>query len=779
MKQALDDLLARLLEGTGLESGDLLRALLIVGLAFSLLHLLTMLVTRWGDSRPSTKAFVFSLLVHLTCVLGLVGFSPDKLGLAPKNEETEPPPMEIRDLVFEDSAQPPNRDSGNSPRFDRTTDPVEVEPERSETRPREEMRVEDPDRTAPRPEPENREFAEATFDPNELIDRPDTLRVASDDPRLDQPSVPKLQAPRAERREERSVETGARRNEIRDRGGIVPEVEKSLAERGSVLEESAEFKSPDQRIAMLEFDDPSALLKRGPIGDRIDLNSGPVPALDDVEIGTNTPNTAEAGPGGEPAPRKALSLQGTDDDRPSIGIDVEKGTVAGTTTLPPRETGIGPLATANLPSGLSDVPDRLSTPNVAPGELKDVVPVLPGRPRLDREKRAEIARRFGGSDETERAVTMALAWLAQTQEPAGYWDADQHGAGRVRYVLYDTQTGEEKPVSVSVARERYAANQRLPENERRIRVVDRGNAGGKADPGVTGLALLAFFGAGHTPFDGKYASTVSSAIDWLVSQQAEDGSLEGQSEKYAGAYAHAIATFALAEALNVHRDYLVPTAESAELERAVRAAVRFSQTRQSPADGGWRYGPYVRGQLSDTSIFGWQLMAMKSANRAGIEIPRRTEQLMVNFLDRGKLGKSGGLAAYRRGLPPTPSMTAEAQFCRQQFGRSKEHPQSLEAVAYLRKNLPNREEYDLYYWYYGTLVMRHHGGDGWTEWNDVVSDLLVLDQVRSGSEAGSWPPRSKWSGYGGRVYSTAMSALCLESYYRFFRRDGETAGRNR
>ena len=33
--------------------------------------------------------------------------------------------------------------------------------------------------------------------------------------------------------------------------------------------------------------------------------------------------------------------------------------------------------------------------------------------------------------------------------------------------------------------------------------------------------------------------------------------------------------------------------------------------------------------------------------------------------------------------------------------------------------------------------------------------------------AGSWDPICIWGGYGGRVYSTAMSALCLEVYYRF------------
>ena len=31
---------------------------------------------------------------------------------------------------------------------------------------------------------------------------------------------------------------------------------------------------------------------------------------------------------------------------------------------------------------------------------------------------------------------------------------------------------------------------------------------------------------------------------------------------------------------------------------------------------------------------------------------------------------------------------------------------------------------------------------------------------------GSWPTDEEWGGYGGRVYTTATAALCLEVYYR-------------
>ena len=43
---------------------------------------------------------------------------------------------------------------------------------------------------------------------------------------------------------------------------------------------------------------------------------------------------------------------------------------------------------------------------------------------------------------------------------------------------------------------------------------------------------------------------------------------------------------------------------------------------------------------------------------------------------------------------------------------------------------------------------------------------MARQQAR-GRHAGSWSPDTVWGGYGGRVYTTALGALCLEVYYRF------------
>ena len=112
-------------------------------------------------------------------------------------------------------------------------------------------------------------------------------------------------------------------------------------------------------------------------------------------------------------------------------------------------------------------------------------------------------------------------------------------------------------------------------------------------------------------------------------------------------------------------------------------------------------------------------------------------------------------------------MTAEALFCRQMFTVKTRDSARDEATEYLRKNLPRITNYDEYYWYYGTLAMHHVDNEPWQEWNGALRDLLVSLQRQEGPLAGSWDPKGKWGGIGGRLYSTTLSTMCLEVYYRY------------
>ncbi len=336
--------------------------------------------------------------------------------------------------------------------------------------------------------------------------------------------------------------------------------------------------------------------------------------------------------------------------------------------------------------------------------------------------RSRLAERRGATPETEEAVKAALKWLAGNQRRDGRWDASEYGAGRELVVA---------------GRNRY-------------------QAGIEADTGITALALLTMLASGHTHREGAYRENVRRGLEYLLRSQARDGNLGGRATPYAKMYCHSMAAFALSEAYGMTGDY--------RLRKPVRSAVNYTLAAQSKSDGGWRYKP---GDPGDTSQAGWQLMALKSAELAGLRIPVETRNGLIRYLRSASGGEHGGLASYRPGEGVSRPMTAEALVCWQFLGMPRRHPASNEAGDYLLGELPSTEEPNLYYWYYATLGMYQLGGVHWQQWNDALRKTLVETQRKSGSLAGSWDPNTVWGGYGGRVYSTSLAALCLEVYYRF------------
>jgi hypothetical protein len=336
--------------------------------------------------------------------------------------------------------------------------------------------------------------------------------------------------------------------------------------------------------------------------------------------------------------------------------------------------------------------------------------------------RSRLAQRNGASPETEAAVEAALKWLADNQEADGRWRASAHGAGK----------------------------------EQRVAGRDRGGAGASADTGMSGLALLALLAAGHTHENGAYRENVDRGLKFLLAIQEQDGSLGGEARTYEFMYCHAMATFAIAEAYGMTGDR--------ELADAVVKATGYIAACQSPTTGGWRYKP---GDDGDTSVLGWQVMALKSAELAGVPIPPRTTQGALRFLASASSGPRRGLVAYRPAELPSPAMTAEALACRMFLGMAPYDLSAQESGDYLLEELPGAARTNLYYWYYGTLGMYQLQGPHWRQWNQALRTTLLASQERRGKLAGSWSPNTVWGGYGGRVYSTALATLCLEVYYRF------------
>ncbi|XZE20170.1 prenyltransferase/squalene oxidase repeat-containing protein [Pirellulaceae bacterium SH449] len=362
--------------------------------------------------------------------------------------------------------------------------------------------------------------------------------------------------------------------------------------------------------------------------------------------------------------------------------------------------------------------------------------------------RMEIVRAGGGDENTEASVQLALEWLARAQSTDGGWYAAQHGGGN--------------PIMI---------NRIGPDGERRQ------NAGARANTAMTGLAILAFLGAGHHHYDGQYSANVAAGLRYLISQQKASGDLSGHDQngreevvRFARMYSHGMAALALAEAYAITKD--------PALAPVVFRAADYSVRAMNPQTGGWRY-EFATNDPGDTSQFGWQAMFLLSAARGeAIVLDDSKRKLMHRFLDSVAVGSDRGLATYRPRLAygqpdaPTATMTAEAMASRLLLGVPTTLAAQRESQRMMLSQLPGDREDNFYYWYYATLAMfQMRGADegdlSWNKWNDAMKARLVSSQVTSGPDRGSWAPTCVWGPYGGRIYTTALGCLSLEVYYRF------------
>lgn len=343
---------------------------------------------------------------------------------------------------------------------------------------------------------------------------------------------------------------------------------------------------------------------------------------------------------------------------------------------------------------------------------------------LGRGHRDEIK---GGKDYTipsEHAVNAALVWLANHQLYEGNWSL-QHYVDRC---IDKTCTGTGEAV---------------------------------ADAGATAMGLLPFLAAGQTHLSkGPYKEHIRKGLDWLIRHQQSDGNLaKGAAQMM---YSHGLATIALCEAYEMTGDRRVGM--------AAQGAVNFILNAQNTADGGWRYNPKDPG---DTSVVGWQLMALKSAQMAKLDVGGSVFSGTSKWLDSVAV-HDGTEYAYQPLQGPSPAMTSVGLLCRQYLGAKRDNPMLTGGMAYLLQHLPDEGvSPNIYYWYYATQVMHNMGGyyrHEWETWNRRMRDLLVHSQVRGTSSCanGSWPPeRDAWGRQGGRLMTTSLSCLTLEVYYRF------------
>ncbi len=362
-----------------------------------------------------------------------------------------------------------------------------------------------------------------------------------------------------------------------------------------------------------------------------------------------------------------------------------------------------------------------------------------------------LVARGGGGGETEDAVLAALKWLSRHQAADGSWKTQGY-IGECKKVAKYAQGGTCSP-----------------------------NPGhDDFDAGNTSLAMLAFLGAGYShlskdTYDGIcFGDVVRKGLQWMMSHQDPEGCIGSRNaQKYM--YNHTIAALALSEAYGLTGSNL--------FKDQAQKAVDFVIAAQNPGKG-WRYS-YKSGD-NDSSVTGWAVMVLKSAEISALSFPRSGYDGTRAWYDEatdeayGRVGythKNTGIVfipGQNEHFSHHDALAAIAVMARIFMDKNKSDPRVSGGCDLLLRDKPKWDgnAIDFYYWYYASLALFQYDGPSgpkWKAWNENMKDALVKNQntAARGCKDGSWETVDRWSCEGGRVYGTAINALTLEVYYRY------------
>jgi len=303
--------------------------------------------------------------------------------------------------------------------------------------------------------------------------------------------------------------------------------------------------------------------------------------------------------------------------------------------------------------------------------------------------------------------------------------------------------------------------------------VDRGlaylakaqNADGSFDKdgryiGVAASCTLAFMAYGHAPGSGKYGTVVAKGIQYLLNNAQPDGLLYRPGVGPHPMYHHGLACMTLAEAWGITGDRRV--------RDALRKAIDLIVSSQNN-EGGWRYEPKPKD--ADLSVTVIQLMALRAAKDAGLEVPKETIDAGLEYVKRCHnakgAGKDGGFAY----MPNGGSGWARtgAGITSLQVAGNYRATEVLEGIEFLLATEPvgtDRKIDDMgwYYYggYYGTMGMYQaqslgsFGKRAWDRWYSAFTADLLKRQEKDGSWKGKHEP-----------YPTALALQILAIPYRY------------
>ncbi len=273
---------------------------------------------------------------------------------------------------------------------------------------------------------------------------------------------------------------------------------------------------------------------------------------------------------------------------------------------------------------------------------------------------------------------------------------------------------------------------------------------------ITSLACLAFMSDGSVPGRGPYAEHVTRGLEFVLANVAENG-LVASDATNGPMYGHGFATLFLGEVYGM-------TAGGGDTRMAQRThealvkAVRLIESTQND-QGGWRYNPVPYD--ADSSVTICQVMGLRSARNAGIEVSRDTIDRAVAYVRQCQNPDGGfkyqldvGASAWPRSAAGVATLFYAGIYNDDSIDRGLEY---LNAVAMPGTGRAPRTHY-YYGHYYAIQAMYLAGGESWARWWPAAREELLAQQL----DSGAWDDRSV-----GPTYSTSMALLVLQIPKRY------------
>jgi len=263
----------------------------------------------------------------------------------------------------------------------------------------------------------------------------------------------------------------------------------------------------------------------------------------------------------------------------------------------------------------------------------------------------------------------------------------------------------------------------------------------RRNTGVMAVALLAFLASGNPPGQGEYGVASAKGLRYLLTCAKPSGMII-RDTSHGPMYEHALSTLYLAETWGMTR---MPEIKD-KLKRGIELIIQAQNK-----DGQWGYQPIPHG--GDISVTIMQVMALRAAHDAGIEVPKETIERALKFV-RKCHNEDGGYSY--TGPPGASNMPRTAAgVCSLQFAGEYKAKEVSDGLEYLLKGQDG--DYGNFYYgqYYGVHAFYFAGGEYWRQWYPKARKQLLDKQDKAN---GSW---------GGNVLDTGWAVMCLSLPHRF------------